>query len=138
MHQASGAGTQTVLASPDSWGKSGGGFLCVKLPIFGQYTIVIKCPKKRLSAPSCVKNARNTQSISALFALVGTNIRLFRVLRSFEIATFLRDKQKNSRNAVAFFEFSVQYWRKEAVQNQFITMAYCPMGSIFIGKEGFS
>jgi len=48
------------------------------------------------------------------------------VLRSFEVATFLQDKQQNSRNADAFREFFVQYWRKGGVQNRFITMARRP------------
>jgi len=44
------------------------------------------------SQPFCVKNARNTQSISALFALTGRNLRPFQVLCSFEVVTFLINK----------------------------------------------
>jgi len=48
--------------------------------------------KWRLFPPLCVKNARNTQSISVLFALGGKNIHHFQVLRSFEVVTFLINK----------------------------------------------
>ena len=48
--------------------------------------------KRRLFPPFCVKNTRNTQSISALFALTGGNIRHFQVRSSFEVATFLINK----------------------------------------------
>jgi hypothetical protein len=48
--------------------------------------------KCRLFPPFCVKNARNTKSISVLFALTGGNIRPFQVRSSFEVATFLINK----------------------------------------------
>jgi len=38
----------------------------------------------------------------------------------------LVNKLLNSRNADAFREFLVKLYEKEAVQNQFITMACCP------------
>ena len=66
--------------------------------------------------------------IPALFAFTGTNLRLLEVHRSFEVETFLQDKQQNSRNADAFREFFVQYWRKGAVQNRFLTVAHRPSG----------
>ena len=45
---------------------------------------------------------------------------------SFEVATFLINKQQKSRNADAFRDFFVQLSEKEAVQNHFLTMAHCP------------
>ena len=48
--------------------------------------------KWRLFPPFCVKNARNTQSISVLFALTGENLHPFQVLSSFEVVTFLINK----------------------------------------------
>ena len=45
-----------------------------------------------LFLPFGVKNARNTQSISALFALPDENPHSFQVLRSFEVVTFLINK----------------------------------------------
>ena len=61
-----------------------------------------------------------------LFAFIGTELRPLEVLRSFEVETFLQDKLQNSRNAVAFREFFVPYWRKVAVQNRLITMVHRP------------
>ena len=71
-----------------------------------------------------VKNAQNTQSIS--FALTDEDLHPFQVLRSFEVATFLINKQQNSRNADAFREFFVQLIGKGAVQNQYFLMERCP------------
>jgi len=51
----------------------------------GQHFIRKNCLKKHLFLPFGVKNARNTQSIPALFALTGRNICLFQVLHSFEV-----------------------------------------------------
>ena len=48
--------------------------------------------KGRLFPPFWVKNARNTQSISALFALIDGNLRPFQVLCSFDVVTFLINK----------------------------------------------
>jgi len=48
--------------------------------------------KAHLLPPYGVKNARNTPSISALFALSGSNICLFQVLCSFEVRTFSINK----------------------------------------------
>ena len=48
--------------------------------------------KYRLFPPFGVKNTRNTQSISAFFALTGENVRYFQVLCSFEVETFLINK----------------------------------------------
>jgi hypothetical protein len=56
------------------------------------------------------------------------NIRTFQVLRSFEVVTFLINKQQNSRNADAFREFFVQLSWKGTVQNHFITMVRRPFG----------
>ena len=83
--------------------------------------------KQHLFLPFCVKNAGNTQSISALFALTGRNICCFQVLRSFEVVTFLINKQQNSRNADAFREFFVRLSRKGAVQNQYFLIERCPL-----------
>jgi len=47
------------------------------------------------------------------------------------VETFLQDKQQNSRNADAFREFFVQYWRKGAVQNRFLTVAHRPRDAVF-------
>jgi len=47
------------------------------------------------------------------------------------VETFLQDKQQNSRNADAFREFFVQYWRKGAVQNRFLTVAHRPLQELF-------
>ena len=46
---------------------------------------------------------------------------------SFEVVTFLINKQENSRNADAFREFFVKLSEKGAVQNHFITMAHRPL-----------
>ena len=48
--------------------------------------------KWRNFPPFSVKNAQNTQSIFALFALTGRKSHPFRVLRSFEVVTFLINK----------------------------------------------
>jgi len=48
--------------------------------------------KERLFPSFSVKHARNTPSISALFALTDENLRSFQVLRSFEVVTFLINK----------------------------------------------
>jgi hypothetical protein len=48
--------------------------------------------KRRNFPPFGVKNAQNTQSISALFALIGRKSHRFRVQSSFEVATFLINK----------------------------------------------
>jgi hypothetical protein len=48
--------------------------------------------KGHLLPPYGVKNAGNTYSISALFALSDSNICLFQVLRSFEVRTFSINK----------------------------------------------
>jgi len=48
--------------------------------------------KRRNFPPFGVKNARNTPSISVLFALTGRKSHRFRVQSSFEVVTFLINK----------------------------------------------
>ena len=67
-----------------------------------------------------------------LFALVDKNLRPFQVLCSFEVATFLINKQQNSRNADAFREFFVMLSGKGAVQNQYFLMERCPFLTLFV------
>ncbi|MBR2311534.1 MAG: hypothetical protein IKA47_13570, partial [Oscillospiraceae bacterium] len=56
---------------------------------------------------------------------------------SFEVVTFLINKQENSRNADAFREFFVKLSEKGAVQNHFITMAHRPLIPLYRKVQRF-
>ena len=85
---------------------------------------MLKCLKRRLFAPSCVKNARNTQSISVLFALAGTNLRPFQMLRSFEGKIFFTVKDKSPKRKCVSGTFACR--GDGYIQNHFISAVHHP------------